>query len=389
VKILFVSSSGAGHVQPLLGLAIAARQAGHDTAWATATDAHPLLVSHGIATLGAGIPFHESIAEYRRRWPEVAGIPPRGHAFHAFPRLFGNVVMHSMLQPLLRHVEQWRPSLVVHEPAALAAPLAASAFGIRHLVHAFGLPIPDPILAETAAAVAPAWTEAGLDAPTDAGLYAHGAIEIAPPSLLAATPHPVRGPRVLRHQPDPVTAEPGARLPPSLHDFLARHDAGPVVYCTFGTLNRGGPSFDGLWRSLPEMQARFVVTTGAAQAAHAAVPLPPNVWAAPYVPHDLVLPHCAAVISHAGSGTALAACRAGLPQLCLPQGADQFRNADALAVVGAAIVLEGGRGGVSGYDMREAAGEILAGASVKRAAAMLQEEIAAMPASSDVVEALR
>jgi hypothetical protein len=39
--------------------------------------------------------------------------------------------------------------------------------------------------------------------------------------------------------------------------------------------------------------------------------------------------------------------------------------------------------------MREATGEILASAGVRRAAAMLREEIAAMPASSEVVEALR
>jgi UDP:flavonoid glycosyltransferase YjiC (YdhE family) len=45
------------------------------------------------------------------------------------------------------------------------------------------------------------------------------------------------------------------------------------------------------------------------------------------------------VVSHAGSGTALATLEHGLPQLCLPQGADQFLNAAAIARYGAGLSL--------------------------------------------------
>jgi len=78
-------------------------------------------------------------------------------------------------------------------------------------------------------------------------------------------------------------------MPPSLQAFLAQADGRPVVYCTFGTLNRGGPVFNALWRSLAEDEARFVLTTGSAPATGAG-PIPAsNVWSAPYVPQDLVL----------------------------------------------------------------------------------------------------
>jgi len=75
----------------------------------------------------------------------------------------------------------------------------------RSPTHAFGLPLPDRIVVDAAVEVAAARAAAGLPPPRDAGLYTHGAIEIAPPALLAATPHPVRGPRVLRQRPASVT----------------------------------------------------------------------------------------------------------------------------------------------------------------------------------------
>ena len=52
-----------------------------------------------------------------------------------------------------------------------------------------------------------------------------------------------------------------------------------------------------------------------------------------------VLDHCQVVVSHAGSGTFLGALARGLPQLCLPQAADQFRNAAGGGRSGAALVL--------------------------------------------------
>ena len=45
------------------------------------------------------------------------------------------------------------------------------------------------------------------------------------------------------------------------------------------------------------------------------------------------------VVSHAGSGTFLGALAEGLPQLCLPQAADQFRNSEGARRAGVAAVL--------------------------------------------------
>ena len=68
-------------------------------------------------------------------------------------------------------------------------------------------------------------------------------------------------------------------------------------------------------------------------------PLPDRVRVAQYVPQHAVLAHASHVISHAGSGTFLATLSRGLPQICLPQAADQFGNAFAGDRSGAAIQI--------------------------------------------------
>jgi UDP:flavonoid glycosyltransferase YjiC (YdhE family) len=58
-----------------------------------------------------------------------------------------------------------------------------------------------------------------------------------------------------------------------------------------------------------------------------AVDAPPNVMVRGFVPHDLVLTHMAAVISHGGLSTITSALSAGVPLVCIPQGRDQPENA--------------------------------------------------------------
>jgi UDP:flavonoid glycosyltransferase YjiC (YdhE family) len=57
------------------------------------------------------------------------------------------------------------------------------------------------------------------------------------------------------------------------------------------------------------------------------------------VPQADLLPHVDVVVHHCGSGTTLGALTVGAPQLILPQGADQFANAEALCAAGAALCL--------------------------------------------------
>ena len=68
-------------------------------------------------------------------------------------------------------------------------------------------------------------------------------------------------------------------------------------------------------------------------------PQPSNVHVHQYIPQELLLPHCAAVVTHGGAGSTLGALAFGLPLLVVPQGADHFYNADRVVAAGAAVQL--------------------------------------------------
>jgi UDP:flavonoid glycosyltransferase YjiC (YdhE family) len=99
-----------------------------------------------------------------------------------------------------------------------------------------------------------------------------------------------------------------------------------------------------------------------------------------------VLPLVDLIVHHGGTGTVLGALEAGLPQLLLPQGADQFFNAEMLTTAGAVRALpnEAQQPGAIG----EAVQALLGDCPERQAAAQLRGEIAAMPAPDEVVPAL-
>ena len=54
MRVLITSTSGYGHVFPMVPLAMALRASGHDVLWATAPDAGRLHAAAGIETVAAG-----------------------------------------------------------------------------------------------------------------------------------------------------------------------------------------------------------------------------------------------------------------------------------------------------------------------------------------------
>jgi UDP:flavonoid glycosyltransferase YjiC (YdhE family) len=86
------------------------------------------------------------------------------------------------------------------------------------------------------------------------------------------------------------------------------------------------------------------------------------------------------VAHHGGSGTTLAAAAAGVPQLFLPQGADQFLNAAAVTGVGAGRTVPTESADDPAADaLIDAAGALLEDGAERASAAALAAEIAAMP----------
>jgi UDP:flavonoid glycosyltransferase YjiC (YdhE family) len=113
-------------------------------------------------------------------------------------------------------------------------------------------------------------------------------------------------------------------------------------------------------------------------------PLPANVRLIDPTPLDLWLGGCDAMVHHGGAGSAMAATALGLPQLVLPQLADQFGHGDRLAAVGAAVTLDTAETQDDPALLRDAAEAVVFEPGYRKAAGELAREIAAMPAPSQV-----
>ena len=379
MRVLFSSTSGYGHLFPMYPLARAFLAAGHDVLWATSADAHDRLEAAGLPAAPAGLAgpeLRERAGSLRAR---VAAISPRDRAAFMYPRLFGETLTPPMLADLLPLATRWRPDLMVHEHGELASPLVGAVLRVPSVTHAFGGGIPPALLEDAGARLAGLWAEHGQALPPYAGSFTSLYLDICPPSVQSVPlDHvPARQPlRPVADTGDPEGARPG----------YLEQDERPLVYVTLGTVQNQLPMLAPAVRALALLPVRILVTVGADGDPDALGPQPDHVHVERWVDQPRVLRHCDVVVSHAGSGTFLGALAEGLPQLCLPQAADQFRNSDGARRAGVAVVLHPDES--SPEAITSAVGTLLTDDSVRRRARGVAGEIAAMPAPAAVVDVL-
>jgi UDP:flavonoid glycosyltransferase YjiC (YdhE family) len=259
-----------------------------------------------------------------------------------------------------------------------AAPIAAAAIGAVNISHSFGPLTPEHRILGIAASVSPLWEAAGTDPRRHGGIYDHLYLDIYPQSI-----QPTPSGHVLRRQAiRPIPYAPSVdEVPAVLAD-----DARPLIYATFGTQLPDHRPLRTVVAAISSLDVRVLATVGPRGNIDALEPQPENVTIMRYVPQTAVLPHAAAVVSHAGSGTVLAALAAGIPQLCLPSFADQPLNASAIADAGAGLTLD-----VSALDphaIRASVTRLLTEGAFRSKARAVRDEIAAMPSPERVVALL-
>ena len=366
-----------GHIQPVLPLAKALQQRGHEVLWASGPDACVRIGRLDITTAAAGLTeadFAVARAEGQRR---TAHLPPEERPRWLSPWLFGAARAGPMLRDLTPIVEEWQPDLVVHDQAEYASAIVASAAGIVHVTHGFGDVLPADRVVATGEDVAGLWREAGLAPSPYGGSYDHLYLDIYPPSLAVVPRDHIRHLQRIR----PVPSLPST--PPPLPADL-RHLAGrPLVYATLGTVFNEPDLLVGVVDAIATLPVAVVATVGFNNDPATFGDQPAHVHVAQFVPQDDVLSRCAAVVSHGGSGTFLASLARGLPQVLLPQGADQFLNADAAERAGVAIVLRPSEQDPS--RVRDALAAVLEDGGMRERAGVLAAEIAGMPSPDSVV----
>jgi MGT family glycosyltransferase len=160
----------------------------------------------------------------------------------------------------------------------------------------------------------------------------------------------------------------------------------PLVYVTLGTVFNDPDLVCSVLDAIQDLPISIAVTTGPGMDPSVLGPRPANVAAAPFVPQALVMPRASAVVSHTGSGTMLGALASGLPQVCLPRGADQFANAERVRSIGAGVRLLPDE--LTPERLRAAVTSILDDPAYRDVATAMQAQIAAMPAAVDVLDDL-
>jgi UDP:flavonoid glycosyltransferase YjiC (YdhE family) len=381
MRVLFTAIPGWGHVHPMVPLARAFVARGDEVSWAVAAPVCERLRRDGFDAEPAGIDEVDGHREFAARHPEAKTLAPIDLPEFMFSRIFGAVWAPKMLDDLLPLARDVRPSLMVHDAAELAGPIVAAVLGIPSVAHGFGPLLPPARVASANPVVAPLWARHGLDVPPYAGTYQHGYLDIYPPSLQVGNADhvPVRLP--LR----PVTY--AARGDEPLPPLVTAPSADPLVYVTFGTVfNRNVDVIRTVVEGVRALPVRVVVTLGPRGEPHELGPQPNNVHVTRYIAQTELLAHCAAVVSHAGSGTFLASLALGLPQLCVPQAADQFLNAAACTRAGVGLTLLPGT--VTAEAVKGAVSHLLDDAAWREAAVRVSGDIAAMPSPDDVAASL-
>lgn len=371
VKVLFGSWPAYGHLLPMLPLIRAAQRGGHDVVVSSGADMADLLGRLGIAAHRSGRTLAESYA--RVPGASISALPPEEQPLAAARHLFGAGAV-DRARDLRPFVEDWRPDLVVHDTLELGSPTVAADSGVPHATHGYG-----PMVPETpafAAAIGGAISDGGLPDPI-AAVFAAPYVDPCPPGMRGSEPNPWT--TTLPVRPSPGEADPSAT--PAELDGLPHRD---TVYATLGTImNRATDVFHAIVDGCSRLPVNLLLTTGPGVDPDALGPLPPAVRVASFLPQAAVLPHCRAVVSHAGAGTMLGALCHGLPQLCLPQGTDQPSKTAALLPTGAALALWPGE--VTADAVAAALDRLLREPSFRNCAGRLRAEIASMPPADEVL----
>jgi UDP:flavonoid glycosyltransferase YjiC (YdhE family) len=367
MRLLFSFAGGEGHLQPLVPLARAAVVQGHEVAVTGAPAIGRVVDAAGLAFL----PTPPDVKPQRVPLQPVDIDRERAVVRDAYAGRIAGV----RTAELLRLCADWRPDVVVRDETDYGAAIAAERAGVPHasvLVIAAGGFAPPELVAEPLNRL-----RAAHGLPADAAAMLSRNLVLSPFA--------------------PSFRDPADPLPPTARSFrsteaaLPPHErAGgrPLVYVTLGTIfnAESGDLLQRVVSGVRVLPVDVVVTVGWTMDPDELGPQPANVHVERYIPQSQLLPRCAAVVSHAGSGSVAGALEHGVPLVCIPLGADQPLNAARCTALGVGLALDAMA--LTPDDARAAVSEVLSEPRYRSAAVLLQAEIAAQPPPSHAVALL-
>ncbi len=302
-----------------------------------------------------------------------------------------------MVNDLVDLCRQWKPDLVIWEPIALAAPIAAEAVGAVHARFLWGVDLlgamrsrylqvmeqqppgerEDPLadwLGSHARRLGGDFTER-----MTSGYFT---IDYLPSALRLPEPAQVRY-EPMRYIPynGRSTLPAWLRTPPERTRVC-------LTLGTSATERQGGYSLPvaDILDGLADLDAEIIATLPRTERERLG-PLPPNVRPVEFAPLHALAETCSAVINHGGAGTVLSMLDHGVPQVIVPRMQfDEKLLAAGVGRAGAARVLTGTEVGAA--EVRAALDEVLTEPGHALGAAEAQRTMRALPSPNEMVGTL-
>jgi UDP:flavonoid glycosyltransferase YjiC (YdhE family) len=369
VRILFTFAGGNGHFEPLVPIARAANAAGHIVAFAGQAVMLPVIEAAGFtafATAGA------TLSSTPERLPLLKLDLERED--RDLREGFVRRLARQRADAVLALCAEWQPDLIVCDEIDFGAMVAAERLDLPYatvLVIAAGSFVRKQVVGQ---ALNELRAEHGLSPDPDLTMLSRYLILSPFPSSfrepafpLPATAHTIR----------PLTLD--AAQNDAASPWIAYPNHAPIVYFTLGTVFNveSGDLFERVLAGLRDLPINVIATVGREIDPAELGPQPANIRIERYIPQSSILPHCAAVVSHGGSGSVIGALAHGLPMVLIPMGADQPLNAARCEALGVACVLNAVESAPG--TVREAVSNVLADPNYRRAAERLRDELAALP----------
>lgn len=381
MRVLFCTWAWPSHLYALVPLARALRARGHDVLVASQPGLLDEIGRTGLpgAAVGTDVDSVELVRGYVL--PSAAAAPPGAAGGGKGPRAMRMVLDNaaSMTAGLLDLTRSWAADLVVHEPTAMAGPIAAAAAGVPAVRHLYGTDLMLRARGPLTEALAPLAARHGVSALDPFGA---ATVDPTPTGLQVPTDYHRLPMRYVPYN-GPL---PGAGV-------STGRTGGPRICVTWGhTMARLGPD-----RFLGARVAAALAGTGAEvllAVSGTQLPLlgdrglPDGVQVVVDTALDRLLPGCDLVAAHGGAGTILTALSHGLPLLLVPQLPDHAGHARRVAEAGAGEVLT--RDEATDDRLRAAAERLLTkdGGTALGAARKLRAELESQPAPAEVAAAL-
>lgn len=366
MRVLFTFAGGAGHFIPLLPIARAMAAVGHEVAFGAQAALLPTVRRHGFQAHDTG---GNTFRDESERLPLRKLDMDR--EIRAVRNGYAGSIARQRALAILALAASWKPDLLVCDEMDFGSMIAAERLSVPYatvLVIASGMLAHHHLLAEPLNTLR---AEHGLPPDPDlAMLSRHLVLSPFPPSL--RDPHSPLPSTALSFHPDQVAQDQSPAWIAELPDL-------PSVYVTLGTVFNveSGDLFVRLLEGVRTLSVNVIVTVGPQIDPRELGPQPENVRVERYVSQGALLPHCALVVSHAGSGTVFGALSNGIPMLLLPMGADQPFNAQRCEELGVASVLD--PMDCTPEMVRREAARLLASSAHRLAAERIKDEIAALP----------